>query len=325
MREITIAQATAEALIEEMEKDPTIFIIGEDLTAHGGIFGQFVGIPEKFPDRILDTPISETAIVGAGVGAALTGMRPLVDLHFADFITITMDEIVSQAATMRYMFGGQSKMPLVIWAPDGAGLSAGPHHSKSFEAWFMHAPGMKVVVPSTPYDVKGLLKSALRDDDLVLFFQHKKLFKFKGPVPDEEYIIPLKKADVKREGTDVTVITYSMMVHHSLEAAKRLEKEGISVEVIDLRTIWPFDFDTVSESVKKTGHVVIAHESWKVGGVGAELASQIQEKLFDFLDAPIVRVGAEHVPIPFSPPLEKRVIPDSDDVYRAVKQVLEEV
>ena len=215
-------------------------------------------------------------------------------------------------------------MPLVIWAPDGAGLSAGPHHSKSFEAWFMHAPGMKVVVPSTPYDVKGLLKSALRDDDLVLFFQHKKLFKFKGPVPEEEYVIPLKKADVKREGSDVTVITYSMMVHHSLEAAKKLEGEGISVEIIDLRTVWPFDFDLIAESVKKTGHVVIAHESWKVGGVGAELASQIQEKLFDYLDAPIVRVGAEHTPIPFSPPLEKRVIPDAEDVYRAVKKVLEE-
>lgn len=320
-RELTNTEAMAEALKEEMTKDPSVFIIGEDLVAHGGIFGQFIGLPQAFPDRVIDTPISETAIVGAGLGAALTGMRPFVDLHFADFTTCAMDEIVNQAAKIRYMFGGQAKIPLVIWAPDGAGLSAAAHHSQSLEAWFVHTPGLKVVSPCLPYDVKGLIKTALRDDDPIIFFMHKKLFARKGPVPEEEYTIPLGKADRKKKGADVTVITYSNMVFYALEAAEELEKEGISIGVLDLRTLWPLDWEAIAESVSTTNRVVIAHEACLTGGFGAELAARIQEELFDELDAPIVRVGAHRVPHPFSPPMENFVLPDKSSIVRAVHKI----
>ncbi len=320
-RTLSCSAAIAEALTREMTRDETIFIIGEDLVAHGGIFGQFKGLPEQFPDRIIDTPISETCIVGAGLGAALTGMRPLIDLHFADFVTCAMDEIANQCAKIRYMFGGQVKVPLVIWAPDGAGLGAAAHHSQSLESWFIHTPGLKVVVPSEPADVKGLLTASLREDDPVIFFQHKKLFAKEGPVPDGEYVIPLGKAAVKRTGTDVTILTYGSGFYLSMEATKELSGMGIEAELIDLRTLKPLDFDMIAESLKKTNRAVVVHEACLTGGFGAELAARISSELFDYLDSPVIRVATKDVPIPFSPPLEKFVLPKVEDVVNAVRQV----
>jgi acetoin:2,6-dichlorophenolindophenol oxidoreductase subunit beta len=320
-RMISCSVAICEALTEEMTRDETIFIIGEDLVAHGGIFGQFRGLPERFPGRLIDTPISEACIVGAGLGAALTGMRPLVDMHFADFVTCAMDEIVNQTAKIRYMFGGQVKVPLVIWAPDGAGLSAAAHHSQSLESWFVHAPGLKVVVPSEPADVKGLLKAAIRDDDPVIFFQHKKLFSKEGPVPEGEYIVPLGKAAIKRPGTDVTILTYGSGFYMSMEAADELAGMGIEAEVIDLRTLKPLDFETIAASIRKTNRAVVVHEACLSGGFGAEVSARINSDLFDYLDAPVLRVAAKDVPMPFSPRLESFVLPKAEDVIRAVRQV----
>ena len=322
VRELTCAQAMAEALMEEMAQDATVFILGEDLISNGGIFCQFRGLPEKFPDRIIDTPISETSIVGCGVGAALTGMRPVVDMHFADFVTTAMDEIVNQMAKIRYMFGGQAKLPMVLWAPDGAGISAAAQHSQSLESWFVHTPGLKVVVPSAPADVKGLLKASVRDDDPVIFFQHKRLFSQIGPVSDEPYLIPLGKADIKRTGTDITIITYSRMTYVCLQAAQKLEEKGIAAEVIDLRTLKPLDFALIEQSVKKTHHVLVAHEACLTGGFGAEIAARIGEELFDHLEAPVVRVGAKDVPIPFSPVLENYVLPQVSDILAGADKVL---
>jgi acetoin:2,6-dichlorophenolindophenol oxidoreductase subunit beta len=320
-RIISCSAAVAEALAEEMARDKTIFVIGEDLVFRGGVFGQFKGLPEKFPGRILDTPISEACIVGAGLGAALTGMRPLVDMHFADFVTCAMDEIANQTAKIRYMFGGQVKVPIVIWGPDGGGLSAAAHHSQSLENWFVHTPGLKVVVPSEPADVKGLLKSAIRDDDPVMVFQHKKLFAKQGHVPEGEYVIPLGQAAIKRPGKDVTLLTYGFGYYLSLEAANKLSEMGIEAEVIDLRTLKPLDFETVAESIKRTFRAVIVHEACLTGGFGAELAARISSELFDFLDAPVLRVAAKDVPIPFAPSLEQFVLPKVDDVIAAVRKV----
>jgi len=321
-RIISCSDALAEALGEEMERDKAIFIIGEDLTAHDGIFGQFKGLNARFPGRVIDTPISETCIVGAGLGAALTGMRPLVDLHFADFFPTAMDEIANQTAKIRYMFGGQAKIPIVIWAPDGGGLSAAAQHSQSLESWFIHTPGLKVVVPSEPADVKGLIKSAIRDDNPVVFFQHKKLFAQTGPVPEGEYLIPLGKGDIKRHGTDITIITYSRMTYFCLEAAEQLEKEGIEAEVIDLRTLKPLDFDLIATSIQKTFHALVVHEACLTGGFGAEIAARIGEELFDYLDAPVMRIGAKDVPIPFSPVLEHYVLPQAEDIIKGAKRVV---
>ena len=322
VREITCSQAIAEALAEEMERDDTVFILGEDLVSNGGIFCQFKGLPERFPGRVIDTPISETSIVGSGVGAALTGMRPIVDMHFADFVTTAMDEIVNQMAKIHYMFGGQAKLPMVLWAPDGAGISAAAQHSQSLESWLVHTPGLKVVVPSEPADVKGLLKAAVRDDDPVIFFQHKRLFKQTGPVPDEPYLIPLGKADVKRAGTDITLITYSRMTYVCLEAAQKLEEKGIQAEVLDLRTLKPLDFDLIAQSVKKTNHVVVVHEACLTGGFGAEIAARIGEELFEHLAGPVVRVAAKDVPVPFSPVLEQYVLPQVEDILEGVDKAL---
>jgi len=321
-RILSCSEALAEGLTEEMERDETIFIIGEDIRAHDGIFGQFKGLPAKYPERVIDTPISESCIVGAGLGAALTGMRPLVDMHFADFFTTAMDEIANQAAKIRYMFGGQARIPLVIWAPDGGGLSAAAHHSQCLESWFVHTPGLKVVVPSAPADVKGLIKAALREDDPVIFFQHKKLFAQKGPVPAGEFVIPIGKGEIKRKGKDITIITYSRMAYFALEAADILSKEGVDAEVLDLRTLKPLDFDLIAESVKKTYHALVLHEACLTGGFGAEIAARIGEELFDFLDAPVTRIGARDVPIPFSPVLERFVLPQVEDIVRGVKKVL---
>ncbi len=320
-RMISCSAAICEALTGEMSRDETIFIIGEDLVAHGGIFGQFKGLPERFPGRLIDTPISEACIVGAGLGAALTGMRPLVDMHFADFVTCAMDEIVNQTAKIRYMFGGQVKVPIVIWAPDGAGLSAAAHHSQSLESWFIHTPGLKVVVPSEPADVKGLLTAAIRDDDPVIFFQHKKLFAKEGPVPDGEYVVPLGKAAVKRPGSGATILTYGSGLYLSLEAATQLAGMGIEAEVIDLRTLKPLDFETIAASVRKTHRAVVVHEACLSGGFGAEVSARIHSELFDDLDAPVLRVAARDVPMPFSPGMEKFVLPKVEDVIGAVRQV----
>jgi len=321
-REISCSSAVMEALTEEMERDPAVFVIGEDLTAQGGIFGQFTGLPERFPGRIIDAPISETAIVGAGVGAALTGMRPLVDMHFADFVTTAMDEIVNQMAKIRYMFGGQASVPMVLWAPDGGGLRAAAHHSQCLESWFVHTPGLKVVSPSEPADVKGLLKAALRDDDPVIFFQHKRLFAQKGPVPEGEYVIPIGKAEVKRPGRDISIITYSRMTYLSLEAAKILSEKGIEAEVIDLRTLKPLDFPLIAESVKKTYRAMVVHEACLTGGFGAEIAARIGEELFDWLDAPVTRIGAKDVPMPFNPAMEDFVMPQTKDIVEGALRLM---
>jgi pyruvate dehydrogenase E1 component beta subunit len=320
-RILSSSAALAEALHEEMARDETIFIVGEDLVAHAGIFGQFKGIPEKFPGRIIDTPISETCIAGCGLGAAMTGMRPIIDFHFSDFVTCAMDEFCNQAAKIRYMFGGQVKLPMVVWCPDGAGLRAAAQHSQSLEAWFVHIPGLKVVIPSEPADVKGLIKASIRDDNPVMFFQHKKLFAKEGPVPEEEYVIPLGQAAVKRQGKDVSLLCYGSGYYLCMEAADKLAKDGIDAEVIDLRTLKPLDMDTVAASIRKTHRAVVVHEACRTGGFGAELAARIQDELFDDLDAPVKRVGARDVPIPFSPPMEDFVLPNVGQVIDAVRAV----
>lgn len=321
-RILSSSAALAEALHEEMRRDDSIFIMGEDLVAHGGIFGQFKGLPEAFPGRIIDTPISEACIAGCGVGAAMTGMRPIIDFHFSDFVTCGMDELVNQAAKIRYMFGGQVKLPMVVWCPDGAGLRAAAQHSQSLEAWFVHTPGLKVVVPSEPSDVKGLIKAAIRDDDPVMFFQHKKLFAKEGPVPEDDYVIQLGQAAVKREGKDVSLLCYGASYYLCLEAATALGQNNIDAEIVDLRTLKPLDMDTVSQSIRKTHRAVIVHEACLTGGFGAELAARIQDELFDMLDAPVKRVGAKDVPIPFSPPMEDFVLPSVRDVLEAAHAVM---
>lgn len=322
MREISFSEATLEAMIEEMTRDERVYVMGEDIARQGGIFGQFKGLPQQFGfDRVRDTPISEMAIVGAGVGSALAGARPVVDMHFADFITCSMDEVVNQMAKVRYMFGGQCSVPLVLRAPDGLARSAAAQHSQSLEAWFMHVPGIKVVIPSNPADAKGLLKAAIRSDDPVLYFEHKALFPMKGPVPDGEHLVPLGKANVARTGKDVTVVSYSMMMNHVLTASDKLAGEGIQVEAIDLRTISPLDKATILNSVAKTKRLVIVHEAVKVGGVGAEIAAMVAEEMIDYLDAPIKRLGAPFTPIPFSPPLEGLVRISVDDIMNTVRGI----
>jgi pyruvate/2-oxoglutarate/acetoin dehydrogenase E1 component len=322
MREITFSEATLEAMAEEMERDERVFVMGEDIARQGGIFGQFKGLPQKFgADRVRDTPISETAIVGAGVGAALAGMRPVVDMHFADFITVCMDEVVNQMAKIRYMFGGQCTIPLVLRAPDGIIRSAAAQHSQSLESWFLHVPGVKVVIPSNPADAKGLLKAAIRSDDPVLYFEHKALFPTKGPVPDGDHIVPIGKANVVRQGSDVTIVSYSMMMHRVLEAAAELAGRGIEAEVIDLRTISPIDNETIFASLAKTHRLLIVHEAVKTGGVGAEIAARVAEDGLDLLDAPIARLGAPFVPVPFSPNLEKLVKISAGDIAQKAREL----
>ncbi len=322
MREISFSEATLEAMAEEMKRDERVFVMGEDIARQGGIFGQFKGLPQQFgTDRVRDTPISETAIVGAGVGAALAGMRPVVDMHFADFITVCMDEVVNQMAKIRYMFGGQCTMPIVLRAPDGIIRSAAAQHSQSLESWFLHVPGLKVVIPSNPADAKGLLKAAIRSDDPVLYFEHKGLFPLKGPVPDGDHITPIGKASVVRPGRDLTIVSYSMTMNRVLEAAELLAGQGIDAEVIDLRTISPIDMPTILTSLAKTHRLLIAHESVKTGGVGAEISARIAEDGLDLLDAPIARIGAPFVPIPFSPVLESLVKITGEKIAQTAKQL----
>ena len=322
MKEIRYIWAINEAIKEEMERDDNVVLIGEDVGTPGGSFGASRGLYDQFgPERVFDTPISEAGIIGLAAGAAACGLRPIVEIMFMDFMTVCMDGIVNQIAKMRYMFGSQYTVPVVIRTPAGGGLNAGPQHSQCLEAWFAHVPGLKVVMPGTPYDVKGLLKSAIRDDNPVIFIENKALHALKGEIPDEEYLVPIGKADVKREGTDVTVIATSRMVHESLKAVDILVKENISIEVIDLLSISPWDKDTVFSSVAKTHRLVIAHEAVKNFGIGAEISATVAEEIMGELDAPIMRVGAPFVPIPFS--LEKAYLPNADDVISAVKRTLE--
>ncbi|TBL81669.1 alpha-ketoacid dehydrogenase subunit beta [Paenibacillus thalictri] len=324
MREITYLEAVREAMTQKMLENDDVFILGEDIGVYGGAFGVTRGMIEQFgPERVRNTPISESAIAGAAVGAALTGMRPILELQFSDFITIATDQIVNQAAKIRYMYGGKGKVPMVLRTPAGSGTGAAAQHSQSLEAWMAHIPGLKVVQPSTAYDVKGLLMAAIEDDNPVIFYEHKLLYRTKGNVPEAPYTIPLGKADIKLEGTDVTVVATSIMVHKALEAAVELQKEGISVEVVDPRTLVPLDEETIIGSVKKTGRLVVVHEAVKRGGFGGEIASMIAEsEAFDYLDAPIQRLGGISVPIPYNPQLEKSAVPQVEDIIRAVKKTL---
>lgn len=324
MREIKYVDALNEALRQEMERDERVFIMGEDIGPFGGIFTVTKGLWEQFgEERVRDTPISEAGFVGAAVGAAATGMRPIAELMFMDFITIAMDQLANQAAKMRYMFGGKAKVPMVLRANMGAGRSSAAQHSQSLQAWAAHVPGLKVVMPSDPYDAKGLLIAAIRDDNPVVFLEHKFLYPIKGHVPEEIYTVPIGKAEVKRVGKDVTIVGTSMMVHKGLKVAEKLSHEGIDVEVVDVRTLAPLDRETIASSAKKTGRVVVSDEGCISYGAGAEIAMAIFEEAFDYLDAPIKRVCAPDVPIPFSPALEKFVCPSEEQLISAVKEIMQ--
>lgn len=323
MRKLTMRAAINEALLQEMRRDPNVYVIGEDVGVFGGCFGVTAGLIDEFgPKRVIDTPITESAIVGNALGAAATGLRPVAEIMFMDFVGVTMDQIYNQAAKMRYMFGGKAKIPMVIRTACGAGGSAAAQHSQSLEAWFMHVPGLKVVAPSTAYDAKGLLISSIRDDNPVIFVEHKFIYDLEGEVPEDIYTVPLGKADVKRQGSDVTIIATMAMVHRALEAAEELSKEGISVEVVDPRTLQPLDGETIIESIKKTHKVVIVHEAVKFAGPGAEIAAMIAEEAFDYLDAPIKRVAAPFTPVPFSPVLEQEYIPSKEKIIAAVREAV---
>lgn len=324
MKEITYCDALNEALREEMLRDTTVFLLGEDIGKYWeGAFKVTKNLAKEFGDeRVRDTPISESAIIGVAAGAAITGMRPVAEIMFGDLTALAMDQIANQAAKLRYMFGGQTKVPLVIRTPFGAGVNIASHHSQSLEAWFMHTSGLKVAVPSTPYDAKGLLKTAIRDDNPVMFFEHKLLYPIKGQVPEEEYTIPFGVADVKREGKDVTIVATLYMVHKALVAAKELSEQGVEAEVIDPRTIAPLDKKAIINSIKKTGRLVIVSEDCKTAGVSAEIAALVAEEALDYLDAPIKRVAEPDTPIPFSPPLEQFVIPNEKSIIKAVKEIV---
>jgi len=321
-RELTFAQAVREALSEEMRRDPNVCIMGEDVAEAGTPFKVLSGLVEEFgKERVLDTPISEAGFTGLAVGAAMTGLRPIVDIMFGDFITLTMDQMVNQAAKVHYMSGGKWKVPMVMRTTLGATRRSAAQHSQSLHAWFSHVPGLKVVLPSTPYDAKGLLKAAIRDENPVVFFEDKMMYKLKGPVPAEEYTIPLGVADVKREGSDITLVATSSMVQVALGAATMLEGAGISAEVIDPRTTWPLDEKTLIASVKKTSRAIVLDEGYERYGITAEIASVISVGAFYDLDAPVRRMGAMHVPIPFSPPLEDMTVPTENSVFEAAKSL----
>lgn len=323
MRKIFYNQAIAEALREEMHRDDSVVLWGLDVGAYGGANAATKGLFEEFgPERVIDMPISELGYVGMGVGAAATGLRPVVELQFSDWITLASEMLVNQGAKMRYMFGGIMSVPMVLRAPIGGYLQAGAQHSNCFEAWFMHVPGIKVIVPSTPYDVKGMLKSAIRDNNIVICFEHKKLYGVKGEVSDEDYTIPLGQAEVKREGSDVSLVTYAYMTHLSLEASSILADEGIDVEVIDLRSVDPLDEITILKSVEKTHRLVIIQEPWRKASVSSEISAIVADKAFFHLDAPIKRVTMKDTPVPFSPVLENFILPQVDDIVQTVKSVM---
>jgi len=323
MLELSYREAVRDAMSTAMRRDDDVFIMGEDIAEMGGSMGVTQGMLEEFgPERVRNTPISEMAIVGAGIGAAIAGMRPIVEIMYQDFTTLAMEQIVSQAAKHRYMSGGQIKVPLTIRTQGGAGWSPGAQHAQQLEAWFVHVPGLKVVFPSTPEDVRGLLWSSIYDDNPIIVFEHRTLYGIKGEVPDEIEPIEIGKARIHREGEDVTVIATGRLVHESLKAADQAEEEGISVEVFDPRTLQPLDEDALIASVQKTNRAVVAHEAVTRMGWGAEVAAVIQEKAFDYLDAPVARVGAKFTPLPFAPVMEEWVVPHAKDVLAAIKQTV---
>ena len=320
VRELTFAQAIKEALAEEMRRDERVCILGEDVAEAGTPFKVLSGLVEEFgKDRVIDTPISEAGFTGVGVGAAMTGMRPVIDIMFGDFLTLTMDQMVNQAAKVHYMSGGKLKVPLVMRTTLGATRRSAAQHSQSLHAWLSHVPGLKVVLPSTPYDAKGLLKTAIRDENPVVFFEDKMMYRQKGPVPGDDYTIPLGVADIKRPGKDITLVATSSMVQVALGAAAILEKDDISAEVIDPRTTWPLDGKTLIESAKKTSRAIVIDEGYGRYGVTGELASVISEGAFYNLEAPVKRIGAMHEPIPFSPPLEDTTVPTEQTVFEAAR------
>ncbi len=320
---ISYREALNDAMREEMLRDPNIFILGEDVGFYGGAFKVTDGLFAEFGEkRVIDTPIAEGLIVGAAIGAAMVGLRPIAELMTVNFALLAMDQIVNHAAKIRYMFGGKAKVPLVIRAPGGGGNQLGAQHSQSLESYFVHCPGLKVVMPSTPKDAKGLLKEAIRDDDPVMFLEHEHLYNTKGEVPSEDYTTPIGKAALIREGSDLTIIAYSNMVLTAQEAAQQLEKEGIETDLIDLRSLNPLDKDAIIASVKKTNRAIIVEEDWKTGGVGGEISSQIYEHAFSFLDTPIVRVAGKDTPMPYAKNLERAAIPQVDDIMQAAITVL---
>ena len=324
MRTITYKDAVREAMCEEMRRDKSVFLMGEDIGKYCGAFGVSKGMLDEFgPERIIETPISETAFMGAGVGAAITGMRPIVELMFSDFMAVCYDQIINQAAKMHFMFAGKVNVPMVIRTPSGGGTGAAAQHSQSLEQMYLHVPGLKVVVPSTPYDAKGLLKTAIRDNNPVVFLEQKRLYNTKGQVPAEDYTIPFGVADTKKEGKDVSIITYGRMVQMSLQVAEKLEKEGISVEVVDLRTLAPLDKEAVIATAKKTRRVVVVHEAVQFGGFGGEIVSTIVDSdAFFYLDAPVKRVGGLYCPVPFNPILEAEAFPTPAKIEAAVRELL---
>ena len=323
MPELTYREAVRDALARALRDDDRVFIMGEDIAEMGGSMAVTQGLLDEFgPGRVRNTPISEMAILGSGIGAAIQGMRPIVEIMYEDFLTISMEQLVNQAAKHRTMSGGQIKVPLTIRTQGGAGWSPGAQHAQQLEAWFVHVPGLKVVFASTPEDVRGLLWSAIYDDNPVIFFEHRTLYPIKGDVPDELEPIPLGKARVHREGTDVTVVATGRLVHESLKAAEEAEKEGISVEVVDPRTLLPLDEEALIASVKKTTRCVTAHEAITRGGFGSELTAVIQHRAFDWLDAPIERVGAKFAPLAFAPGMEQWVVPHADDVLAAIRRTV---
>jgi len=323
-RELTYVKAFNEGMHQIMAEDPDVFLIGEDVAGYGGVFHMFDGLLDTYGQkRVKDTPIAEQAIIGLGVGAAARGLRPVCDLMFMDFIGVAMDQIFNQAAKMKYMFGGAVSVPLTITTAGGAGMSAAAQHSQSLEAWLAHIPGLKVALPATPYDAKGLIVGAIRDDNPTIVVLQKKMLGVKGPVPEELYAIPFGEAHVAREGTDTTIVAIARMVPEALKAAEMLASDGISVEVIDPRTVQPLDTDTIVASVKKTNRALIVHEAVEFGGIGAEISSQIQEEAFDYLDAPVARLAAPFAPVPYAPILENAYVPDAARIEQAVRRLLE--
>jgi pyruvate/2-oxoglutarate/acetoin dehydrogenase E1 component len=324
MAEMTYREAVKQGLREELQNDDRVFMLGEDIAEFGGTFKVSLGLLEEFgPRRIRNTPLSEMAILGAAVGAAATGLRPVAEIMYSDFFTVALDQVVNQAAKMRFMFGGKITMPLTIRTAMGGRRSAAAQHSQCLEAWFMHIPGLKLALPSNAYDAKGLLKSAIRDPNPTLLFENKMLYNEKWMVPEEPFFVPWGKANIVREGSDVTVVALSDMVGFSLKAVDRLAEEGVSLEIIDPRTLMPLDIDTIVESVKKTGRLVVAHEACVTGGVGGEIGSQVAYRAFDYLAAPIERVGAKDSPIPFAPNLEREILPDDQAVVEAVYRAMD--
>ncbi len=321
MPQLTYLEAIRQGLWEEMERDPSVFLLGEDIGPYGGAFKVTAGLQEKFgEERVIDTPISEAAIVGAAIGAALMGMRPVAEMQFMDFVSCGFDQIVNMAAKIHYRWG--AAVPIVIRGPSGAGVHGGPYHSQSNEMWFVHTPGLKVVAPATAYDAKGLIKASIRDNNPVIFYEHKYLYRrIRDEVPAEDYVVPLGKATVRREGTDIAVVTYGAMVWTALEAADLLAQDGISLEIVDLRTLLPYDEQCVLSSVRKCSKVILLHEDTRVGGMAGELAAVIAEKAFEDLDGPIVRVTAPDTPVPFSPPLEEYFLPNVQKLTDAARQL----